>query len=404
MSAGEGAGQKSFEGPGEVIRRRLSLLWGAAAFYGLAWWMIWLHAPAWAWFVEQGLALTLVVSFAGKAYRTRKTGIIRADERGLHLDGRLLAPRRRIASAHSFVDEQAFVHFAVRRGRAFDVQLADEDQARSLLAALHFGVGQATATFRAIYGGYARLMLLSAVTVMATLWAGPLLGVQHPLHLVGPSATLGIALVAVLVIAFTVRVEVGSDGILLSRFAGRRFVPYGMLQRVETAGAAVVLVTLAGKRIVLGFAASPSGARSGDALARRIEEARAAYGEGGTAGIAETLVAPGGRSVHRWLLEVRALARARDYREAGVEMEHLWRVVSDPSAAPATRAGAAVALSNAPEDGETRARLRVASETCANPKLRVALARVADGATDAALAEALAPLVDAEQPPRVANR
>jgi hypothetical protein len=95
------------------------------------------------------------------------------------------------------------------------------------------------------------------------------------------------------------------------------------------------------------------------------------------------------------LRELRALAVARDYREVQVDSERLWRLLDDPAAAPASRAGAALALSSI--DAASRTRLRVAAEACAEPRLRVALSRVADGAPDDALEEALAPLAAAAE-------
>jgi hypothetical protein len=43
-----------------------------------------------------------------------------------------------------------------------------------------------------------------------------------------------------------------------------------------------------------------------------------------------------------------------------------------------------------------RARLRVSADACAEPKLRVALTRVAEGASDAELEEALTPLLESK--------
>lgn len=80
--------------------------------------------------------------------------------------------------------------------------------------------------------------------------------------------------------------------------------------------------------------------------------------------------------------------------------ERLWRVVHDPSLPAASRAGAAVALADTPE-GDTGARLRVAAEACADPRLRVALARGADGAHDGELEDALAPLLDEAKSARI---
>ena len=80
------------------------------------------------------------------------------------------------------------------------------------------------------------------------------------------------------------------------------------------------------------------------------------------------------------------------YRETRLDEDRLWRVLDDAAAPPATRAGAALAISVL--DQPARLRLRVAAEACAEPKLRVALSRVANGASDPELEEALAPLLE----------
>jgi len=159
----------------------------------------------------------------------------------------------------------------------------------------------------------------------------------------------------------------------------------------------LILLTLrSGRRIRLDLLGSfAEEERSRDALAHRIEEARTVFVKSKDTANAEALVAPGGRTVEGWLREVRGLARARDYREARLDRDKLWNVVWDASAPPAPRAGAAVAIASA-SDADSRARLRVASEACADPKLRVALARVADEADDEDLVEALSWLVDEE--------
>jgi hypothetical protein len=89
---------------------------------------------------------------------------------------------------------------------------------------------------------------------------------------------------------------------------------------------------------------------------------------------------------------VRELVRARSYREAVLDADRLWRVVDDPSMVASTRAGAAMAL--AAIDDEARAKLRVTAEACADPKLRVALGQVADGAAEEEMEAVLMPLLD----------
>jgi hypothetical protein len=202
------------------------------------------------------------------------------------------------------------------------------------------------------------------------------------------------------------QVDVGSDGLLLRRLGQRRFVSYGDLASASVEREALLLVLADGERVRLTMGRSAEQVQARDALVRRIEEARRAFALGHAPESAEALVAPGGRAVGRWLREVRALANARDYREARLDGQRLWRLLDDATAPAAARAGAALALlesqsqsqsqSQSPDE-ETRARLRVASEACADPRLRVALTRVADGGSEEELEEALRPLLEARR-------
>jgi hypothetical protein len=388
----------AFEGRGEVIQRRISLLVGALLFVAVAMGMTFFRAPGWAIFVELGLAFALVVAFAAEGFRTRREGSLRADPDGLWLDGKLVAARRAVVTAYLLATERPLLHVVTRPSSlipAFDVAVDDDAQARALLEAIGFSVRQSVATFRATYGSR---WIAAAVMLLSPL---PLVWVTHPLlrHLgMFPGAIAAEAVVlgfvGLVVGRLSTRVDVGTDGILLRRLGERRFISYRTLDEASVRGRLILLSLRTGERVRLDvMGAFSEEERSRDALAQRIEEARAAFVERNYTATAEAWVAPGGRPVASWLREVRALARARDYREARIDADRLWRVVGDPSAPPATRAGAAIALTGT-VDGDARARLRVAADACADPKLRVALGRVADGATDADVEEALASLVE----------
>jgi hypothetical protein len=377
---------ESFEGQGEVVQRRGSLLVGAALFYALSWALALFRAPPWGVLIEQALATALLVVFGMNTYPLRRAGALRVDERGLHFAGEPLAARRDIASAYVLSERSALRIVRRRWQPSFDVEFEDEADARRLLDALGFGVLQSTVSFHAYWGSLRRMILVGAV-----ISGGEYLAlISRTLNWL-PATVYAFAGLALLM-RFRTRVEIGSDGLLLRRLGERTFVPYGALECASIEQYAIVLFLRSGKKIILGSGSSARDAQTRQALVQRIEEALMAYAQGGDSTGTEALVAPGGREIPVWVSETRALARARDYRKVRVDTERLWRVVNDASAQPATRAGAALALSSAP-DGETRARLRVASEACADPRLRLALGRVADGAADDDLEEALAPLV-----------
>jgi hypothetical protein len=389
----------AFEGRGELIERRKSLLAGSLLFVAVAAIMTYFRAPVWASFVELGLAFALVVAFSSGEYRARRRGALRADPQGLWFDDRRIVARSKILTAYLLATERPTLHVVTHPWslvRDFDLALEDEGQARALLESIGFGLGRSVATFRAAYGSLWRAAALIVLSPLAVAWLT--MRVLRPLGFPGLVLTEAIFLAFLVVTGSRIRtrVDVGTDGILLRRLGERRFVSYGMLDGASMRGRLMLLALRSGERIgldVLGTTGEQL--RSHEALAQRIEEARAAFVESGDVATAEAWVAPGGRPVASWLREVRALARARDYREARVDAERLWRVVADPSAPPATRAGAALALTGMPE-GDARTRLRVAADACADPKLRVALGRVADGASDADVEEALASLVEPE--------
>ena len=95
------------------------------------------------------------------------------------------------------------------------------------------------------------------------------------------------------------------------------------------------------------------------------------------------------RSHIDWVKALHAATAKVSHRASPLSLEALWRLVESPRAEPLARAAAAIALEPklARED---RARLRIAAEATASPRLRIALDRVAEGADEEALAEALA--------------
>jgi hypothetical protein len=390
----------AFEGRGELIQRRKSLLAGMLLFVAAAAVMMYFRAPAWAIFVELALAFALMVAFSVDDYRVPRKGSLRADPQGLWFNGSLVVARRNIETAYLLAAERPTLHVVIRPWRLvqpFDVALESEAQAGALLEAIGFSVNLSVATFRAAYGTWWWAAAVILLWPLALVWvAGALvstLGV--PLGLIA-GETLCFALMVLVAGRINTRVDVGTDGILLRRLGQRRFISYRTLEEASVRGRLILLALRTGEKIRLDLMGTlGEQVRSHDALAQRIEEARVAFLESDTA-TAEGWVAPGGRPVADWLREVRALARARDYREGRVDAERLWRVVADPSAPPATRAGAAIALTGG-ADGDTRARLRVAADACADPKLRVALGRVAEGAADGELVEALDSLVGATE-------
>jgi hypothetical protein len=393
-----------FEGAGEVARRRESLLVAAMGFVALGGVLVLMWVPLWGPIVEEGLAITLLIAWATNAYPVRKRGTLRVTGGGLFLDQKLLVARNDIASAYRLSAAEPIVRIMPRRSTPLDVRLPEDEHAGQLLDALGLAVGQSVASFRAVAGKRPLLPYVLVLATSAAMGFGTLGGVLLLHHLgllaaVGRIAPLGpmflfAPLLFVVYARMALRVDVGSDGILLHRLFDRRFISHASLESVTADGLAVVLRLRSGAVVTLSTGTSSAQLEARDALVRRIEEAHAAFVEEHGAENAEALIAPGGRPPERWLREIRALARARDYRETRLDADGLWRVLDDATASPGTRAGAARALSAL--DQGSRTRLRVSAESCAEPKLRIALLRVAEGAADAELEEALTPLLDSK--------
>ena len=380
----------AFEGRGEVSRRRWSLAVGSAVLFAVSVALMALGAPRWGAFVEHALALTLVLAFLGRGYRVRRAGQLRADAGGLSLDGERVVARAEIACAYLVPTGRPVVRIVRGRRGDVEVELEGDAEAEALVQALGFGVGQAVATF----GAWApwrkrpgsRLRRAVAAVATATLLAWWSIVYEH--HVDAAWLALYVcALAAVQLVTFA-RVHVGSDGLLVRRLFGARFVSYADVVDATVEDGTLVVRLARGTPLLLA-----RGRAAIEALARRVEDAREAYLRASGATAVETHVAPEGRSVDRWLGDLRRPSSPHAYRVGGGDADVLWRVLDDASQPPATRAGAAVSLASSADDA-ARARIRVAAESCAEPRLRVALTRVAENAEDAALEEALAPLLE----------
>ena len=388
-----------FEAPGEVLKRRVSLLVGAAVLFATSLVLGRIGAPAWGALVEQGLAVWLLVAFASKNYRSSVRGVVHADASGVRLDAETVAARSAIANAFLLAQDDSVVRIIRHRASTLDIRLESEEQARALLVALGLGTGQSISTFAAWYGGRWRVLAVGAAATMSTAVLGVVTSAIEYRAALGSAAPLALGMLGIilaLTMRYRTRVDVGSDGVLLRRLGEQRFVPYrSMAGALFDAKRNTIVITLSsGQDIRLSVRNRAERGRLRDDVVERIDEARASVARDGDSEGAKALIAPGGRELAHWLKEIRALAGARTYRDIRLDEDRLWSLVDDAAAQPATRAGAAIALSTL--DEPSRIRLRVAAEACAEPKLRVALTRVAEGASDVELEEALAPLLESK--------
>jgi hypothetical protein len=182
---------------------------------------------------------------------------------------------------------------------------------------------------------------------------------------------------------------IGADGVVIRRLFRDRFVPHARIAAVKVAAQRVELRLDDGSTVRA--KARHLTPEEQVELSTRLEDARRAWLAGTADQAALARLDRRGRAPAAWRDALRALlGEASGYREGSLSREDLLRVVESPAAPVERRLGAAMALS---ADGacEDRARIRVAAEACANPRVRIALAQAASGEIDeAALEEALA--------------
>jgi hypothetical protein len=168
------------------------------------------------------------------------------------------------------------------------------------------------------------------------------------------------------------KLTIGTDGVLVEHWGRREFFPHATTQ-VTSEGPAIVLSCEDGRRQI-----RTTGFDEASTIMRRIEEARSGGGIAPANGV-EALERRG-RAVSEWRAAIRAkLGDESGYREgAPLVTRDLVELVENPSAPLETRLAAALGV-GAGEDLEARRRVRVASETCAHPRVRIALEEAADG-------------------------
>lgn len=233
--------------------------------------------------------------------------------------------------------------------------------------------------------------LRSAARAIGCVFAGALILSMAAALLFGGAASggFGWAIYVAAAVFFLVpsRVRVGNDALHVRWFVLRETVRFVDVTHVERM-AHGIKVHRAGRRPL---ELLPRLAAKDDAAARkaRIEElARAVELR------AQALRAPDAKAAGlmadldqraKRLDELRALlARARGHRDAALDPEELWSVVQDGAAPPKTRVAAAVAL-RPTLDENGQARLRVAAQASALPRLRVAIEAAANDDDDAVL-------------------
>jgi hypothetical protein len=267
---------------------------------------------------------------------------------------------------------------------------------------------------RGAVGSFGRAVVVFFAALMAWVAASAL-----GLPALGASAPVSSGIVAGGVFALVVgllvwanlpgHVELGADGLMVDLRDRREFVPFASLREVTVYRESSVGKTFVGARLArqgappltlpIGedrFGAADRAAR----LVARVDEALAEFRRREAAGDVPGLLARGDRPADAWHAHLRGVGEGANAgpRDAPLVVERLWDVLESPRSPASARAGAAVAL-GARLDDRGRERLRVAAESTAAPKLRVALESVARG-DDPAVVAALDDLDDEPAPAR----
>lgn len=185
------------------------------------------------------------------------------------------------------------------------------------------------------------------------------------------------------------KVVVGADGIVVEHGFYTRFVAHDRLASFAVKHNAVTLTLTDGSR-VRARARHLAGEQQAE-LRTRIESALAVFQRGGLAPGSLARLDRGGRPLAAWRASLGAILEQQgSYRETPLTRDQLFEVLENAAAPAEHRLGAALSLS-ATGDTKVSARIRVAAEACANPQVRIALAKVADGGIDeGAIDEAIA--------------
>jgi hypothetical protein len=282
------------------------------------------------------------------------------------------------------------VHASLRGRLDEEIVFDEENDAHAFLKQLGFDPSQTTASYRLASLAVTRYRWVPFAFIPFFLLLIVLGGALH----VNLAAVFPLALIALVPLMLApAKVTVGVDGLLVKWLWLREFVATKdivFVKRFDTGSGKSrrrgIDIALPGRTVQLPMYSDEAIAT----LEQRIRDVIALARESTHVGEEALALARGELGVREWMAQLKALGAGATatLRTAAVMPEHLWRVAEDPAQPPIKRAAAAIAL--APSLGETdKERLSELAKTTAAPKLRVALERVAEDASDADVEEAL---------------
>lgn len=336
---------------------------------------------------------TWYTNFGG---RNRRRHLVASDE-GVSIDGKLVVPSSEIQNARFIPHAKApFVRLGGAHGRALLIAMVtDQEEGLRLIAAVGHDAGKRKERFR-IMPRKPRLFVGALPGILFSLaFAFVVLKFRISAQML---SALVVVIGAPLVVLFTVlrgpTAEIGIDGVLISEGKVKEWIPFADVRAIEAHEGSVRFV-LVDKHVDLRvaehrhniFAKTLENAR--DAFLIRAREALAAHRASvGPRELAATLMRAD-RDKDEWLTALRKMRDGEtDYRSSPARDEELWRVVEDPGAPEDARAAAAFILRRPGE--HDAARLRVAAQAVAAPRLRIALESDDEAALEAYCCEPIA--------------
>lgn len=327
---------------------------------------------------------------------------VRASPRGLAVDGMDFLPRERITRAFFLPrgprDARVVVHHGLRR---MTIEVLSRDEGMRLLRALRLDHRHATLEMRS----RARLPFFWIPIFFAMWLAGRVAG--GGFFTSGAPFFFAAALYVAFARLFAARVVVGADGVTIHRGFLARFFPFAEMRRAwlrslpsrhrrrRASGLTTfdppmsfdhwLVLETSGREEPFAYDMGKGDPSRDDltGLVDWIETARLSFHGSEPSAVAEAALARNDRPAREWAASLKGLAAGdhRIYRVAPIESHTLFEVLEDPARAASARLAAAVAL-GASLDEAGRARMKDVASGVAEPKLRVALEKVAAGTDD----------------------
>jgi hypothetical protein len=313
-----------------------------------------------------GFALTLAARFwGGNDLRLRARRELSVDERGLSIEGTLVARHRDVRWGYV---ESNVVHLVNRRGAVFlRAELPSVDEARSLLASLGIEPGS---TFALFYPWSVMSRARAMFIVLSSGFAAAFgITTGHPgMWMLG----LPLAFAMSPVVGGFREVTVGRSGLRIAFGPFARFIEWSRVRGARRAGKGVELELTDGATLRLGIEEPADRRRNLEGLAEAID--LAARSDPSPSGAAHAALE---REIDR-SRPLPADGGGARYRVPELDSELLWAVAEDPDAAPSVRLGAARRL--LPRlDEPGRRRMRRAASLGSTRRVRVALEAAAEG-------------------------